>query len=321
MSPFVSVIIPFYNRFNLFRDTFNSLVNQTLNEFEVIIVDDGSIECELRKMKDLISRDYRFVFIEHGQGNRGPSFCRNYGASNSKSEYLLFLDSDDIITEYCLQSRVELLNKTIELDFIVFPQHTLYKKLGDSNIRFSKYFNENNDYVRSFLRDDPPWCVTGPIWRKSSFLNIGGFDVHFRVMEDPEFHLRAILSGLKFEVLNGEADFFYRLPIEVSSTFYSSSISGRIDFYRKVGQMLAERNLCDKYKDDIRVGIIRLFKNFLLYRIKQHNAHYDSLVNWVRQKKLLSSVDLIIIWLVAMKNQGLGLFRFVPASFLLKNLK
>jgi glycosyltransferase involved in cell wall biosynthesis len=321
MQIVVSVIIPFYNRFNLFRETFNSLVNQTLNEFEVIIVDDGSIECELRKMKDLISRDYRFVFIEHGQGNRGPSFCRNYGVSLSRSDYLIFLDSDDLMTENCLKSRVAFLIENSEVDFAIFPQHTFYKKLGDSNIRFSKYFNENNDYVRSFLRDVPPWQTSGPIWRKSSFLNIGGFDDVFRVMEDPEFHLRAILAGLKFEVLDGEADFFYRLPIEVSSNFYSSSISGRIDFYRKVGQMLAERNLFDKYKDDIRVGIIRLFKNFLLYRTKQHKVHYDSIMNWVRQKNLFGPMDLMIIWLVAMKNQGVGLYRFVPASFLLKNLK
>lgn len=321
MKKNLSVIIPYYNRFELFQYTYQSLINQTHFNFEVIIVDDGSAEFDLKKTRYLIKDDARFKLIQHGKENMGPSYCRNFGASMANGEHLIFLDSDDLLTENCFENRINHINKKIQLDFIVFPQHTFYNNIGDSDILFSKYFTETIDYLKSFIRDEPPWQTTGVIWKKSSFNKIGGFDESLRVMEDPEIHVRAILNGLKFEVEKGVHDFYYRLPRSVSESFYTNSILGRVSFFMKIYDRIQNSEYHNKnLNPDLRMGLLSLFKGFLLYRVNKHKKDYNTILDWSRGKNILSRFDYLIISLIARKKNGNRLFKVLPANFLIRFL-
>lgn len=319
--PIVSVIIPFLNRFDFFKETFDSLINQTFSDFEVLIIDDGSSDSEIYNTIELISSDDRFFFINLGLGNKGPSFCRNTGVELAKGKFLFFLDSDDLITTDCLKRRVDFLYCNDHLDFAVFPQNTFFNTIGDSDLRFSKFFVCKEDYLRSFLIESPPWQTSGPIWRKESFVSLGGFDNDLRVMEDPELHIRALVNNLNFEVVNGDADFYYRLPRLVSDSFYKNSINGRFLFYPKIYQYLSRFGVLEFYKNDIRLGMIFFFKNFLFFRVKEHLQNFSIIIDWARSNKLFNMYDLIIIKLIARKNMGLQLYRYIPATLLMRGLK
>jgi glycosyltransferase involved in cell wall biosynthesis len=89
--PLFSVVIPTYNRRELLRQTLESVWKQAFEDFEVIVVDDGSTDGTLEELRSLGSR----VGVLQ-QANRGPGAARNLGVTRARGEYLAFLDSDDL---------------------------------------------------------------------------------------------------------------------------------------------------------------------------------------------------------------------------------
>jgi glycosyltransferase involved in cell wall biosynthesis len=90
---FFSVIIPTYNRANLLSTAIDSVLNQTFNDFELIVVDDGSIDGTKELLKEYQEKDSRVRYIY--QENAERSAARNSGIKNAKGTYICFLDSDD----------------------------------------------------------------------------------------------------------------------------------------------------------------------------------------------------------------------------------
>jgi teichuronic acid biosynthesis glycosyltransferase TuaG len=92
--PLISVIIPVYNAEGTIHKAINSCLKQTYVHFEVILIDDGSIDNSRVLVKDLISSNDKFRLLELGS-NRGAAFTRNKGIGLAKGQYLAFLDADD----------------------------------------------------------------------------------------------------------------------------------------------------------------------------------------------------------------------------------
>ena len=92
ISPIVSVIIPTYNRENLVSQAIQSVLNQTYRDFELIVVDDASIDNTQKIVNNF--NDSRIRYICHKQ-NAGVSVAQNTGIAKARGEYIAFLDSDD----------------------------------------------------------------------------------------------------------------------------------------------------------------------------------------------------------------------------------
>src|SRR5690554_960556 len=91
MNPLVSVIIPFYSRSDWLEEAVESVLNQTYDKIEIIVINDGSKE-NLNKFL----KKYGKKIIYYTQENRGPGAARNQGMKIAKGKYLSFLDSDDL---------------------------------------------------------------------------------------------------------------------------------------------------------------------------------------------------------------------------------
>lgn len=91
----ISVIIPVYNTQDFLDECINSIVNQTYNDFEIILVNDGSTDNSVNICRQWAKKDSRITVVE--QKNQGVSAARNNGISHAKGEYLYFIDSDDYV--------------------------------------------------------------------------------------------------------------------------------------------------------------------------------------------------------------------------------
>jgi glycosyltransferase involved in cell wall biosynthesis len=292
----ISIITPLFNRAQLVRETWDSIKNQTCPDWEWIVVDDGSTDGGDLFISSLAETDNRVKLYYRKDGNKGPSRCRNIGAQIAQGDFLLFLDSDDLLTKNCIEARLQPISGDPSLDFVVFPQKTFRKIPGDNDGQFGGTFDSSDKYLLSFLQDNPPWCISGPVWKKSSFMELGGFNEAYSMMEDPELHICALLRNMNFVVMRGEADFFYRLPQksdEESRRFWSASILGRIKFYEDLynGHLKGQST----YKKALTLGIRNFYKGFFLYRSQLFKNEFIDFSRWARKAGLLSSWKYILI--------------------------
>ena len=97
-----SIIVPVYNVENYLEKCLDSLINQKHNSYEIIIINDGSTD-NSQRIIDNYKKKYPKLISSYKKGNGGLSSARNYGIEKSTGEYLLFVDSDDYISENCLE--------------------------------------------------------------------------------------------------------------------------------------------------------------------------------------------------------------------------
>lgn len=95
MTPDITIVVPNYNRQDYLGLALRSALDQTLQNLEVIVVDDGSTDNSMRVVEEIQKTDSRVRIFVH-EKNRGPSAARNTGIRNAKSKHITFLDSDDL---------------------------------------------------------------------------------------------------------------------------------------------------------------------------------------------------------------------------------
>src|SRR6516164_5521191 len=118
--PVVSVITPTKNRLKLLCETMDSVRAQTFDAWEHIIVDDGSVDGSSEEVSRRMASDSRIRYIRRTCEQSGANVCRNIGVAESSADFIVFLDSDDLLTPSCLAHRVELIQRNPELDFATF---------------------------------------------------------------------------------------------------------------------------------------------------------------------------------------------------------
>lgn len=204
----VSIIIPNYNSELTIVETIESVRNQTYSEWELLIVDDGSTDGSENIIKPFISS--RIHYIKRPDTvKKGGNACRNLGIRNAKGQYLIFLDSDDLLAPYCLQQRIDYISKHNDLDFAVFNQYSF-----SDNIENHKLHSHltTDDPLEHFLGLNCLWQTTSPIW-KTEFMKKIMFDEDFPRLQDPEMTIRALsYKGVKYKVIvDSVPDSYYRI--------------------------------------------------------------------------------------------------------------
>lgn len=325
----ISIITPLFNRVDLVKETWGSIHNQTYSDWEWIVVDDGSTDGSLGLLHEIAKSDQRVrVFSRPSELKKGPSSCRNYGVSKSRGDHLIFLDSDDLLASFCLKDRVKVMKANPLLDFAIFPMETFYRGPGDGKL-FNLYFENQIDYLKSFMEDRPPWTVTNPIWKKSSFEKLTGFKENYLCMEDPELHIRALLQGLKFEVVKGVTDCYYRNSFEENQLlydFWEKSIKGRILFLKELYERIETKDYGVGINDkelfkSLRKFYLKLIKGFLLSRLRSFNDDFQEIYKWAEDRSIMNPYQKQIIHLASILYRSESkVLDFVPARGVIYHL-
>ena len=161
--PLVSVIIPSYNAESYIEECVNSVLSQSLKDFELIVADDGSTDSTVRLVKSF--QDQRLSLIEAPHANAGKA--RNLGMSKAMGKYLYFLDADDFIAEDCLLKLTECAEEA-NADIVICKSHYLDDKTKETSpLAFSMIDVETNKVlVGDALPNKPFQSFVGWPWDK-----------------------------------------------------------------------------------------------------------------------------------------------------------
>ena len=179
-TPLISIIIPCYNNKNVIFDAINSALNQSYNNVEVIVVDDGSTDHSYEFILDN-AKDFRNLQVVR-QENQGPAAARNTGFNLSSGAYLVFLDADDILHRDYIESCHRAYENDPGLNIVYCDAELFENKTGPWKL---KPFSENTILLYNSI---PVFAML----RSSVFLQIGKYDTGLRCAEDWELWMRLL---------------------------------------------------------------------------------------------------------------------------------
>lgn len=188
----ISIIIPTYNRAHLIGETLNSILQQTYQNWECIVVDDGSTDNTEEVLSEYVEKDHRVQYHKRPKEKfKGPNSCRNYGFELSKGSYVKWFDSDDLLNSNALEVSTQYFSKSPDLivsslEFIDFNNNKIEKK--------HTYFSQN--VIEDYLTGKIKFYTFTPTWKKSflekqSYL----FDEAITNMDDWDFNLRMLYAN------------------------------------------------------------------------------------------------------------------------------
>lgn len=184
-NPVVSVISSFFNAHQYFEATYQSVLNQTWQNFEWLIVDDGSTHpTAIALFEDLPHRSPKIKTLRHLK-NKGLSAGRNSAIACAKGKYLFFIDLDDLIDPTYLEKCVLFLE--------THPEFSLVNAYSVGFQAQEYWWTHGFDQPARFIEQN--WVTGRLLYRKSDFDRLGGFDETLKVYEDWERWLRALTNG------------------------------------------------------------------------------------------------------------------------------
>jgi glycosyltransferase involved in cell wall biosynthesis len=204
----VSVITPLYNRIDLLLETLNSVINQTYQNWEFLLVDDGSTDKTIEIVKNFATRNEKIKFFRRNRLPKGAPTCRNIGLEKAMGDYIMFLDSDDLLEPFCFEQRISVAKKYPDFDFYVF------QTLRFSKNEQKKVWNtvKKEPFVQ-FLEIDSPWHTSGSFWKIEALKREKiSFDEKLAVWQDVDFHIQALHKKMKYKNLldTAKPDVLYR---------------------------------------------------------------------------------------------------------------
>lgn len=191
VNPKVSVVIPCYNDKEYIQETIDAVLGQTFQDFEVIIVDDGS-NAETKKVLAEIKNEKTTII---NQENKGLSAARNTGFSVSKANYILTIDSDDTLDPSFLEKAITVLEKDNTVA-AVSSHCTIFV----GNHKIIGYHKPKGGGVSNFLFDNN--SVSFALIRKGVWQSVGGYDENMKNgFEDWEFWIAVTKKGFKVHTI------------------------------------------------------------------------------------------------------------------------
>lgn len=245
----ISLIIPVYNVEKYIRKCIESILNQTFKDFELIIINDGSID-NTGKICDEYSRLDSRIRVIHSY-NMGQSAARNIGIQHSKGEYIGFIDGDDFIDKNMYeQLYYKCINEKADMGIIGL------REVDENNLCLNEYIPMNVDLIEIMQRAYP---CNKLIKRTLLLENNLNFTVG-RYYEDVELITKVFLKSTQISKVNKVA-YNYLKRRGSTTNNRDNKILDNLWAYKSIKAYLVDENLYNIYKDDFN----KCIKNFKKY--------------------------------------------------------
>ena len=273
MSELISIIVPIYNSQNYIEETIQSVLNQTYQNWELLLVDDGSNDDSARICKYFVNKHSRIQYLYKTNG--GQASARNLGIKKSNGTWIALIDSDDIWHPEKLQKQVEIIleHKQINLCFTNTSSFTNTIDNECENYNKHPYGIFNNNQLFNLIYVQNHIANSSVIFKKTLLNKIGKIDENPKVVgsEDWDYLLR-ILKTDSCSYGIAEQLLFYRLHEGGVHNQSIKMFKGKIYVY-------------SKYDND--TSIPRLL------RLRQYRYVYRELVNYLFDKRKFEEIKAV----------------------------
>ena len=196
-NPLFSVVIPSYNREEIIKKAIDSVLGQSFQDFEIIVIDNGSTDCTQQVVESYASSKIKYVFQK---GSGSPASPRNTGIKESSAAWVCFLDSDD----YWLPNKLEMLNQAITVNkkADVFYHYEIMLDQNTGKKTVLSHERGLNDMYQDMLENGNQLSTSATTIRKSFLMDhqLSFNESHdFDIVEDYDLWLR---------IANKKAEFF-----------------------------------------------------------------------------------------------------------------
>ncbi|HAR32980.1 MAG TPA: hypothetical protein DCR95_02505 [Desulfobacter sp.] len=246
-SPKISVIVPTYNYGQYIGKTLESVLNQTYQDFEIVVVDDGSEDDTAFVVRSFDDSKVRYIYQE----NQGACVARNRGIQEAAGEFLLFEDADDLLEPEHLEEYLKVAQKNPGCN-IYGPAEKIRIENGKYQILQSKGKCPEDDLLEQWIGHWSIWsnCI---LWPRKTIEAIGGWDETLHANQDGDIAMRALIAGIRFVYAeNAPRAKYLRHDAEsgqISSTLNEKTLDSKIKTLEKVERLLLEKGaLTRKYK-------------------------------------------------------------------------
>jgi glycosyltransferase involved in cell wall biosynthesis len=259
-EPLVTIIIPLWNRKHLIGETLESCFAQTYKHLDIIVVDDGSSDGSQSTVTKCQHRDQRVKLIRRDSLPKGAPACRNLGLQHAKGQFVIFLDSDDLLASTAVENRVSQIIDHHDCDLVV-AQGLIFKEFpGDMNLLWNRCAYGTDELIVRFLDQDIPWQTSGPLWRRSSLPESNAWNPDLCSFQDWEFHLRMLLGGARAVILD-RPDYYIRRSEEERISqkhFEQSHVEARVNAISSVWQLIeSNQGIHKDWATSVRAFVIR----------------------------------------------------------------
>lgn len=222
---FFSIVAPVYNVEKYLKNCVDSVLSQTFQDFELILVDDGSKDNSGIICDEYASKDNR-VKVFHKE-NGGQSSARNLGIEKAQGEFAVFIDSDDFFSDVCFLESVK--NSICDNTDIVLFRYSKYYEDGhtnDCNINMSDIeYDNKTTLLKQLVKRDSFFCSCWSKCTRMSILKNNNivFDTSLSC-EDMDWYYNVVLNSSEFKVIDKSFVNYRQRENSVTSTFKVKSV-------------------------------------------------------------------------------------------------
>ncbi|MDO4469088.1 MAG: glycosyltransferase family 2 protein [Bacillota bacterium] len=264
---FFSIIVPVYNVEKYLRECVDSILEQSFNDFELILVDDGSKDGSSQICDEYAKKDSR-VNVLH-QKNSGQSAARNNGIKISKGKYIIFLDSDDFIEKNSFLKDIYDKAKS-GVDIVTYK----FRKFYDNNQEFGECtfhlpnLNENLEYgekISELVKFDAFYCspwskaVRCDIIKKNDICFIEGI-----VAEDQDWYYNVILNSHTVDGIDESYIAYRQRSNSVSTSWSIKNLQDCLFILEKWNKKLSEEKMDEFLRKAMFGSLAKLYCNLLI---------------------------------------------------------
>ena len=243
-KPQISVLIPTKNRISMLKDAINSVLLQTFNCFEIIVIDDSSSHFVQNEIKQTF--DLKGISILHTGGNKGGGVARNMGIDAAKGDYVAFLDDDDEWIETKIEEQVAFMNGDTRL---IYTGRNIWKP-NDKKPRYSFHAPFSDDHFKSIMMQNFIGSTSSVVIRKDVLNEIGGFDPNLLALQDYDLYIR-ILKRFRVSWVSNAL-------INYNDHHTGDQVSGNREFFLQAVTYLKKKYLNELYYKNFKRSLLHI---------------------------------------------------------------